>query len=154
MKRRMTTKERIIQTITPAVLPLVRLYWFIWRPHTYGVKVVLINEERILLVRHAYGSGGWTFPGGRVEGDENYREAAVREVKEELGVEVHNVKKCGDFTSREEYKYDHITVFSAESIQDISPSPFEIAEAQWFALDNFPQITQVAERVLKKYEND
>ena len=38
---------------------------------------------------------GWSFPGGHVERGESFYDCAVREVKEETGLEVKNLKYCG-----------------------------------------------------------
>jgi len=38
---------------------------------------------------------GWSFPGGHIEKGESIYDCAVREVKEETGLDVHNLKYCG-----------------------------------------------------------
>ena len=38
---------------------------------------------------------GWNFPGGHVEKGESFTESAVREVKEETGLDIKNPKLCG-----------------------------------------------------------
>jgi 8-oxo-dGTP diphosphatase len=54
--------------------------------------VALINEENeVLLAQRPKGkrlAGKWEFPGGKVEKDESPEEALVRELHEELGIEV------------------------------------------------------------------
>lgn len=55
-----------------------------------GVRVVLQNEDgKILMVRqHHENRDIWMVPGGGIEEGENSIEAAVREVKEETGLEI------------------------------------------------------------------
>ncbi len=57
---------------------------------TTRISVVVVNkEEKILLVRHKKGNQRyWVLPGGRLEYGETFEECAVREVKEETGLEV------------------------------------------------------------------
>ena len=57
---------------------------------TGGVRVVLTDEEgRILLVRQHHPERDiWLVPGGAVEDGETSREACVREVREETGLEI------------------------------------------------------------------
>jgi 8-oxo-dGTP diphosphatase len=51
------------------------------------VGVALVADGRVLSALRAGTSGGWEFPGGKVEPGETDRQAAVRELREELGVE-------------------------------------------------------------------
>ena len=55
-----------------------------------GVRVVITDEEkRILMVRqHHEGRDIWMVPGGGIEEGENSIEAAVREAKEETGLDI------------------------------------------------------------------
>ena len=55
-----------------------------------GVRVVITNEEgKILMVRqHHEGRDIWMGPGGGIEEGENSIEAAVREAKEETGLDI------------------------------------------------------------------
>lgn len=57
---------------------------------TGGARVIIFdNEKRILLVSQEHeGRIIWMVPGGGVEEGENSKEAAVREIKEETGLEV------------------------------------------------------------------
>lgn len=55
-----------------------------------GVRVILIDESgKMLLVRQRHeGKDVWMVPGGGIEDGENAVEAAVREVREETGLEI------------------------------------------------------------------
>ena len=60
-----------------------------YRNPIVGVAVILVEDGNILLVKRT-GSyeGAWCIPCGYVEWDEDVRQAAVREMKEETGLEV------------------------------------------------------------------
>jgi len=61
------------------------------RPFAGGFAAsVLLSDEagHVLLVRHNYGLRRWSLPGGVVEPNETVRETALREAREEIGVEV------------------------------------------------------------------
>ena len=55
-----------------------------------GVGVVVWKDGKVLLIRRGKSPmrGRWSLPGGRQELGETAREAAVREVREETGVEI------------------------------------------------------------------
>jgi 8-oxo-dGTP diphosphatase len=53
--------------------------------------IIVFNGEEVLVVRHTEGAlhltGSIGFPGGRIEGEETPVQAAIRELKEETGLE-------------------------------------------------------------------
>ncbi|MDX9888839.1 MAG: NUDIX hydrolase [Anaerovoracaceae bacterium] len=55
-----------------------------------GARVVVVNHKNeVLMVRHRQDDKNiWLVPGGKVEDQENSLEAAIREVKEETGLDV------------------------------------------------------------------
>jgi len=56
---------------------------------TTRVSVVVIEDNRILLVKHRKGQKKyWILPGGRLEYGETFNECAVREIKEETGLDI------------------------------------------------------------------
>ncbi|MGH2524933.1 MAG: NUDIX domain-containing protein, partial [Anaerolineales bacterium] len=59
-----------------------RVRCFFMRPLTVGVKLLLVREGAILLVRHSY-KPGWHLPGGGVKKGETLEQAARRETREE-----------------------------------------------------------------------
>jgi phosphatase NudJ len=56
---------------------------------TWCFALVLVKRgHRFLLVHERKHGGGWYFPAGRLEAGETFAEAAVRETREEAGVEI------------------------------------------------------------------
>jgi len=55
----------------------------------YRACAAIIHKEEIVMVLHNHqGMEYWTLPGGKIEEEETPEEAAVREVKEETGLDV------------------------------------------------------------------
>ena len=52
------------------------------------VTGVMVEEDRILLLRQRAGIRGYSLPGGKVEEGETIRDALVREMREETGLDV------------------------------------------------------------------
>lgn len=53
-----------------------------------NVRIMLIRDDRVVLVRHVYAPWVWTLPGGTVEKNESDTDTARREAREETGFEI------------------------------------------------------------------
>lgn len=49
------------------------------------VTGILIEDEKVLLVKQKVANRNWSLPGGRVENGETLEEAMIREMREETG---------------------------------------------------------------------
>ena len=119
---------------------LQRIVWRRLRPRTRGVKVMLFNEAGdLLLVRNSYGdSNAWVLPGGGIRPWEAPATAALREIREELGVEAAELAAFASYFSTAEGKRDCVPLFTAYSPAAIRTDDFEIAEARFFDLAALP----------------
>ncbi|MGF3104768.1 NUDIX hydrolase [Rossellomorea sp. DUT-2] len=64
--------------------------------HIISAATIVQNEKgEILLIKGP--RRGWEMPGGQVEEGESLKEAAIRETKEESGIDIEIVKFCGVF---------------------------------------------------------
>ncbi len=54
------------------------------------VAAIIKNEDKVFATQRGYGDfqGGWEFPGGKIEDGESKEAALIREIKEELAVEI------------------------------------------------------------------
>jgi 8-oxo-dGTP pyrophosphatase MutT (NUDIX family) len=121
---------------------VLRVWWFVARPEKRGVKAVLTRGDRILLVRHTYGDRRrWELPGGGVKRREEPRDAASREVREELGLEVSDWTPLGDLFERIDRKRDRLWCFSAAlgEEHDVEVDAAEIGSAEWFPRSDLPE---------------
>lgn len=113
-----------------------------------AVGAFIVHGGRILLVKRAFepGAGKWSVPGGAIELGETAEEAVKREVKEELGIGLRDLKLLDIYDSisrdplgRIKYHYVIIDFLARPSSLDIKPSG-EILEYRWTKLDEVEEM--------------
>ena len=126
----------MIQLVYRYVLsPAQQAYFRLFRPKTDGVKVVVQHElsGEILVVRHSYGDRGvWHVPGGGYRPHlESAEQAARREIREELALEIGELAHLGEYWTDKFGNRDTTQIFAtAVRHATIRPSA-EIAEFRW-----------------------
>jgi len=68
------------------------------------VAAIIRKDDRILATQRGYGEfkGGYEFPGGKIEEGESKEGALIREIKEELDININ----ITEFLHRVEYEYE------------------------------------------------
>lgn len=128
---------RFYPRISPCVIALV----------TRGNQVLLAQGQR-------HRSKGWySTIAGFIEAGESAEQAVIREVKEEVGVNVGNLQ----YLNSQAWPFPNQLMlgFHAEYLSgEISPQPGEIADAQWFDIDdlpNYPPGITIAGWLIRQY---
>lgn len=75
---------------------------------TNMVMIQDISTNKVLVQNRKKSYKGLSFPGGHVEKNESLYDSAVREVKEETGLDVSNLKSCGVIHWVNNVTYDQI----------------------------------------------
>lgn len=114
--------------------------WTTWSPKDDATLLFIVEPERILLIekKRGLGAGKVNAPGGRIEPGEQPIDAAVRELREELGVGARGVVKHGELSFHFLDGYTlHCHVFRADACEG---EPVETDEAAplWTPLDRIP----------------
>jgi 8-oxo-dGTP pyrophosphatase MutT (NUDIX family) len=118
---------------------VLRLIWLVRRPAKVGVKCLLVNDDRILLVRHTYGDRVWDLPGGALKRREQPLNAARREMREELGIEEASWTSLGAIQGSVHHRRDTIHCYGAElTAPSVTLDLGELAAAQWFGRSELP----------------
>ncbi|MDE2228424.1 MAG: NUDIX hydrolase [Alphaproteobacteria bacterium] len=91
---------------------LLRVWWWLRRPYHRGAVVAIWLGPQILMVQHSY-RRPLSWPGGGVRPGERAVAAAVRELREELALDVPAAALTfvGDLMERYEARYDHVHIF-------------------------------------------
>ena len=131
---------------------LNRLRCFITRPITVGVRVLLVRESQVVLVKHSYESL-WYIPGGGVKKNETVEQAMRREAAEEVGATLGDVRLFGVYTNFYEYKSDHVIVFICEDFSIQDHKSFEIEQIAFFPCDALPaNVSPGCRRRIEEYQ--
>lgn len=119
---------------------LLQLVGMLSGHHGDGVKCLLTHSGRVLLVRHTYGRRQvWYLPGGGVRRSEQPLAAGLREMREELGLEIPTLRELGSIELRLDHLRATVTCLHTELTDPrLRPNPSEIAQAAWFAPDALP----------------
>jgi len=129
-----------------------------------GFGVMMLKDGKVLLGRRhtdpekadseLHGEGTWTMPGGKLEYGETFEEGAVREVKEETGMDLQKMEVICVNNDKNEHAHFVTIGFFSDGF-DGEPKvmePDEITEWRWFSLDNLPSpIFPPSVHVLENY---
>jgi 8-oxo-dGTP diphosphatase len=109
-----------------------------------GVAVIVIKDKKVLLGKRKYshGSGTWQFPGGHLEFGESIETCAHREVAEETGLTITNLR-MGPFTNDifEKENKHYVTLFVVADHKEGAPQVLEPEKCEtwrWFSWGKFP----------------
>ena len=90
----------------------LKVYWRVLRPRTEGVCIAVWCRGELLLVRHSY-KPGYGMPAGGLRRGEDPLRAAVRELREEVGIAVapDALRAAGRVVTRDLGNEDHLDFF-------------------------------------------
>ncbi|AJC56990.1 NUDIX hydrolase [Streptomyces sp. 769] len=102
---------------------------------------IIVHEGRVLMVRRRISEGklSWQFPAGEVEPGETREDAAVRETKEETGLNVSAVKLLGERVHPATGRLMSYTACEVLSGTAHVADTEELAELAWVAHDQIPE---------------
>ena len=108
------------------------------------VAAIIHKDNKILATKRGYGEfiNQWEFPGGKIEENETKEEALIREIKEELNVEI----EITNFALDLEYQYP--TFYLKMSCYDCiiksgTPKLLEHNDARWLSRDELDDVNWI-----------
>ncbi len=118
------------------------------------------GNTELLLIKHANG-GHWSFPKGHVESGETEVETALREIKEETGIDViidPSFREVISYSPKKDTQKDVIYFIARAQNYDYTPQEEEIAQIKWVEInrahtiltyDNDKQLVNKAKQVIR-----
>jgi len=115
-----------------------------------GVKLKVLLVERGM----APYKGRWAFPGGFLNMDESAEEGALRELKEETGLEGAYIRQFYTFSAPQRDPRERvitIAYYALVRMQEVKGGD-DASDARWFALDEVPPLAFDHDQILRKAE--
>ncbi len=120
--------------------PIIILYWKIFKPKTFGARAIILNKNKILLVKNFLYNKYWLLPGGGINRKKMPEKGLMRELKEELNLSISKIDyKLGEYKSQGESKRDIIYIFVINLDSSHFSKQWELDDARWFDLSNLPE---------------
>lgn len=131
--------------------PALRLYL----NNTRRTRVIVTSGDKVLLVKVWLGAGQWILPGGGIHRNENPLTAAIREAREETGIELDPVSlKTLDNIEAREYGFKFSCVVYVADLPDtpeLRPQLLEVTEAAWVDKPQLNNLSPLTSRLLGKW---
>jgi ADP-ribose pyrophosphatase YjhB (NUDIX family) len=103
-----------------------------------AVNVAVLHEGKILLTQRE-DFETWILPSGGVEDGESLAQAAIRETKEETGLDVELTRLVGVYSRLGSWSNGYMVLFAAKPIGgEIKCQEGETIAVEWFAFDEIP----------------
>jgi mutator protein MutT len=105
-----------------------------------SAALIFHNGKLLITQRHkdSHLGGLWEFPGGKCELGETFEECIIREISEELGIEISVDKLFGDITHAYPKKVVHLKFFICELVKG-EPQPLGCSAIKWIGKNELAQ---------------
>ncbi|MEI6732200.1 MAG: NUDIX hydrolase [archaeon] len=121
-----------------------------------GVSVIIKKDSQVLMGKRigSHAAGTWQFPGGHLEYGESWESCALREIEEETGLQVTNIKfitATNDIFEKDNKHY--VTLFLTCDYVSGTPQLKEPERCEgwsWFSWDSLPEPLMSGISTLKK----
>lgn len=121
------------------------------------IKITNSNTNEVVVLDKIKKEGweGLTFPGGKAKEDESLVDSAIREAKEETGLDVSNLRFCGLITWLSDDYKDVGFLYETESFKGELVADNREGKLSWVKLDDFIKMEGMSlsmDKILKIYD--
>lgn len=116
------------------------------------MDIIIAIGGKIVLIERKNPPYGWALPGGFVDYGESLEAAALREAREETGLDVENILqfRCYSDPARDARQHTVTTVFTAEG-EGVPHAGDDAKGAALFSLDQLPELVFDHDEILADY---
>lgn len=124
-----------------------------------GIGVMIFKDNKILLGKRkgSHGEGEFAFPGGHLEYMEGFEECAIREVQEECGIEIKNVKFQFLANIKKYYPKHYVHIGLIAKYKSGEPKVLEPNKCEswdWYKIDELPSpMFDICSMSIESYKN-
>lgn len=120
------------------------------KPIRKAVRCYLIKDNEVVVTKYKKGNkkeGYYDIPGGKIEEGENPKQTAIREMKEETGINIQNLKYKGIMTI--EYP-DRMFIFDTYISKEYEGEPQEFEEntSEWIDIDELLKKEKILSNII------
>ena len=108
-----------------------------------GIGVMVVKDGKVLMGKRksSHGAGEWAWPGGHLEYMESFEECSRREVREETGMEIQNIRFLRLLNLKAYAPKHYVDIGIAAEWKSGEPQvlePHKCEEWRWFDIDALP----------------
>lgn len=115
-----------------------------------AVRCYLIKENEVVVTKYKSGNrreGYYDIPGGKIEKEETPEQTAIREMKEETGIDVKNLQYKGIMTIEYPDRIYHFDVFIANEYEG-EPQNFPENTSRWIRINELLQSEKILSNIM------
>lgn len=120
------------------------------KPIRKAVRCYLIKDNEVVVTKYKKGNkkeGYYDIPGGKIEEGESPKQTAIREMKEETGIEIQNLKYKGIMTIEYPNRMFIFDTFISKEYEG-EPQEFEKNTSEWIDIDELLKKEKILSNII------
>lgn len=120
------------------------------KPIRKAVRCYLIKDNEVVVTKYKKGNkkeGYYDIPGGKIEEGESPKQTAIREMKEETGIEIQNLKYKGIMTIEYPDRMFILDTFISKEYEG-EPQEFEENTSEWIDIDKLLKKEKILSNII------
>lgn len=120
------------------------------KPVRKAVRCYLIKDNKVVVTKYKEGNkkaGYYEIPGGKIEAGETPEQTAIREMKEETGITIENLKYKGNMTVEYPNRIFDLDAFLSVEYKG-EPQEFEENTSEWIEINELLKKEKILSNII------